>query len=247
MILDIDIGNTRIKWILSREGDMVERGAIEEDALESLFTQLSKGDFNIARIRVASVRPSLHETLETLSYRYCRQLPEYAVVKKQFGRLVNAYEDVSQMGVDRWLGIIAATRMCQGDCIVVSVGSAITVDLLDTHHQHKGGFIGPGLRLMRQSLYRDTDQVKLDTIDALTMLEPGDSTQQAVSNGLLLMQLGLVEKSIDMLAVDRLTILVTGGDGVQLVKHLVNSSNQPSTCEIIFEPDLVFKGLSIIL
>jgi len=247
MILDIDIGNTRVKWILSNSGIIVERGALDEHELEALFKSLANIPQAIARLRVASVRPSLHERLNQYSWQYCCLQPEYAVVEKQFGNLVNAYEDVSQMGVDRWLAIIAASAMCDGACIVVSAGTAVTVDLLDADKRHKGGFIAPGLRLMRQSLYLDTDQVKLESIDQPAKPEPGVSTHNAVSNGLLLMQMGLVEKSIELLAANQPTLLLTGGDGAQLEKCFLASSNIPALKKIVFEPDLVFRGLSVLM
>ena len=247
MILDIDIGNTRVKWILSNNGIIVERGALDEHELEALFKSLANIPQAIERLRVASVRPSLHDRLNQYSSQYCDLQPEYAVVEKQFGNLVNAYDDVSQMGVDRWLAIIAASAMCDGACIVVSAGTAITVDLLDYDQQHKGGFIAPGLRLMRQSLYLDTDQVKLESIDHPAKPEPGVSTHKAVSNGLLLMQMGLVEKSIELLAADQPTLLLTGGDGAQLEKCFLANTTRSSVSAIVYEPDLVFKGLSIVL
>ena len=245
MILDVDMGNTRIKWLLSHNDHIVQRGAFFPEEQISFFEMLSSRGYRIDRVRVASVRPTLHKGFDHCCQRYWRLTPQYAVVARQFASVVNAYKDIGQMGVDRWLGIVAASKLCGSACIVVSAGSAITVDLLSEDQRHLGGFIAPGLQLMRESLYRDTDQVKLGHIDYDAGLKPGCSTQEAVSSGLLLMQLGLLKQSVQMLA--QPTLFITGGDGVQLQQMFLQSDEADWVRELILEPDLVFKGLSLVL
>lgn len=246
MILDVDIGNTRIKWLLNSTEQIEMRGVVAVDDLGHFFKSLSQYASQISRVRVASVRPSVCEAFDS----GCEQLfdvkPEYAVVTKQFGQLTNAYIEVDQMGVDRWLNMIAATTLVDCPCAVVSAGSAITIDLLNEDRQHLGGFIAPGLQLMRQSLYRDTDQVKLNQIDYDVDCLPAGNTQQAVASGLMMMQVGLIEQSLKFLESKQPTLLLTGGDSERL-KATCSKLNGNRVAKIVVEPDLVFKGLALAL
>lgn len=244
MILDVDMGNTRIKWLLrDDELNILQQGAFVEADLESNLIALPK---SINSVRVASVRPSLHNRFDRLCEQHWQLKPEYASVSQSFAGVINAYDDIEQMGVDRWLGIIAASTLCSSSGLVVSAGSAMTVDLLDECRQHLGGFIVPGLRLMRESLYRDTDQVKLDNIDYDTELGAGKSTQEAVASGLVLMQLGLIQQSLHRLNASTVTIVVTGGDGELLCKMIESNNCSSSKVSVIYEPNLIFKGLALV-
>jgi len=251
MILDIDMGNTRIKWLLKDRDRVVERGAFAAESMTAFFASLNDSDYEPQRVRVASVRPSLHEVFDRLCLQYWQLQPEYAIVSRQYKRIVNAYQDVSQMGVDRWMGIIAASQLIDSPCLVVSAGSAMTVDLLDNDAGHLGGFIVPGGQLMRQSLYRDTDQVKLAQIDYDIQPALGKNTRQAVSSGIVLMQMGLLQQSLALLVelVDAadVVVIVSGGDGQRLCEILSNGATIPALAGVIYEPDLVFKGLSLAL
>ena len=62
-----------------------------------------------------------------------------------------AYADPARLGVDRFLGLLAA-RARGGDQLVVSFGSAVTVDLLDAGGRHHGGLIGIAASHARQAL-----------------------------------------------------------------------------------------------
>ncbi|MFO5197633.1 type III pantothenate kinase, partial [Salmonella enterica subsp. enterica serovar Typhimurium] len=42
----------------------------------------------------------------------------------------SGYDDPAQLGVDRWAALIGARRLCDGACLVVNAGTALTVDAL---------------------------------------------------------------------------------------------------------------------
>ena len=50
-----------------------------------------------------------------------------------------AYAEPSRLGVDRFLALLAAQARGNGPWLLVSAGSALTVDLLDASGQHRGG------------------------------------------------------------------------------------------------------------
>lgn len=58
---------------------------------------------------------------------------------------------VEQLGVDRWLAVLACARQSSAPALVVDTGTATTVDLLE-QGRHLGGYILPGFQLMNESL-----------------------------------------------------------------------------------------------
>ena len=60
--------------------------------------------------------------------------------------------------------------------LVVDAGSAITIDLIGPQGVHLGGYISPGLRLMREALWQGTAKVQVDRVESLNMLVPGTFT-----------------------------------------------------------------------
>lgn len=242
MILEIDVGNTRIKWRLREKGNMIDRGAIEASALEPLCKALAHKQ--LRAVLVASVVTTFNDTLSELCQRYFQLRPDFAVVQAEQCGVINGYRNVQQMGVDRWLGVLAAHGR-YGTSLIVSCGSALTVDLVLSEGRHLGGYIGPGLQLMRKSLYRDTDRVKVDALDYQVSLEPGRSTEEAVSSALASMTLGLVHQglaSIKAQTDDLINIVVSGGDGEWLTQKLKEIIGGES---VVFVPELVLDGLSL--
>ncbi|WP_352284776.1 type III pantothenate kinase, partial [Pseudoalteromonas sp. Q18-MNA-CIBAN-0097] len=71
-----------------------------------------------------------------------------------------AYEHVGNLGIDRWLALIAGFTLYPNTaCIVVDAGTATTIDVLDSEGLHLGGWILPGLDLMTSSLTQNTQRV----------------------------------------------------------------------------------------
>jgi pantothenate kinase type III len=68
----------------------------------------------------------------------------------------NAYPKHNKLGVDRWLAMLAAYHYYNAPVCIVSCGSALTLDIVDSQGQHLGGMIMPGLNLMQQALSRGT-------------------------------------------------------------------------------------------
>ena len=72
----------------------------------------------------------------------------------------SSYAEPAQLGADRWAALIGARRRYAGPCAVVNAGTTMTVDALSAEGIFLGGFIVPGLELMREALARNTAQLK---------------------------------------------------------------------------------------
>ncbi len=258
MNLEVDMGNTRFKWRLSEHQEVIARGGIAntkilgEESFDSVFACLD-GRQPVS-VGVASVSSKYSGYFDSWCQKKLKLTPRYFDVSKCDFGVVNGYSHIEQMGIDRWLAMLAAYSQSKDEaCLVVDCGSACTVDMIMSGGQHLGGYIVPGLQLMREALFRDTDRVKLDAIDGGGLF-PGKTTQDAVSSGLWVMLLGAVNLSLERLSqqgVDNLYIVFTGGDGKHLSglfnQQLLASSHNQIVSRVEFKAELVLDGVSLLL
>ncbi len=160
MKLLFEIGNSTLKWAwLDAQSRFNFGGELPwptgaEQTIEAVCETLP--ELNEVSVWVANVgsRAALYPLLKALqsrfgAYRMVFSEPTCCGVK-------NGYEDFSQLGVDRWLAMIAARRRSRApNLLVVDAGTALTVDLL-IKGQHQGGMIAPGLTLMQRCLTQNT-------------------------------------------------------------------------------------------
>lgn len=264
MILDIDIGNTRLKWRLCHAGSTLGRDVClrENRSSDRVFSSI-----------LASIEPLLTTALESIRVSsvagadavvVCRQwaeshfglLPELARVCNGAGGLSCGYAEPDKLGVDRWLAVLAAWQHLGKTCVVVDAGTALTVDVVKANDAseeqtiqatHLGGYIVPGLDMMTDALYSRTDGVRPGPAK-LHDLQPGSDTSSAVQRGTLAMMSALVERvrtqtalqvSLNKPVENPVPVVLTGGDAGTLQPFLV----QP----LYHFPDLVLDGLAIAL
>jgi len=247
MILDLDIGNSSIKWRRLQSPDQVAIGQGRAEGLSDLKRTVAEGGA-IQRVRISCVRDStFQESLQEWVQLNCQVDAEIAeVVREKAGLTVN-YEDVSKLGVDRWLAMLAAftSNDCTA-CTVIDCGTALTVDSIADNGQHLGGFIVPGLELSRKALFEFTG-IKMAAPEKSSRLYPGNSTEEAVCNGVQVMLVAFLERSIEQAkelsrAAKNYTVYLTGGDAETLNKYI----SLPET-RISIASNLVLEGLTIAL
>ena len=238
MILDIDIGNTRVKWRLSAEqGEIVAIGAVAHNR-DLAGVDLLSGLPQVSRVRVVSVVEPVAAQIGEQCERHWSIIPEVAAVADGCGGVRCGYEHPERLGVDRWLGIVAAWARCRCACLVVSAGSALTIDIIDGAGVHKGGYILPGLRMMADALGSKTWGINVDVPVAPTLL-PGKTTSEAVMHGSLVALVGAVERVAAGAQIRKL--FLTGGDAALVQKSLSIQSD----VEVV--SGLVLDGLSVAL
>ncbi|MDC1528360.1 type III pantothenate kinase [Gammaproteobacteria bacterium] len=265
MILEIDAGNSRIKWrvIDHHQVSVIASNATNTQALaeaeagftmlDKVFSSLSSNPANtLTRARVSSVRGGGFDAMLSDWLREKWHLEaEFAGVERHCGGVTNSYADITTMGVDRWLVMLAAYKRAQGACCILDCGSAATYDWLDAEGFHQGGYIVPGLYLMQESLSRKTPALKI-SFEQWTSPVPGRSTQAAITSGLVAMLTGFADRcyleSKTREGEEAKEIpnrennpqwFLTGGDAELLSKHL----RWPH----LVEKDLVLEGLAIAL
>ncbi|MCK4842969.1 MAG: type III pantothenate kinase [Methylococcales bacterium] len=239
MKLLLDIGNTRIKWCTDDNGHLSVGQAIAyktTDFTQQLQYHWLKLTESPCTLAISSV--SAKQIAQQLIAIAKQIWPEIKVLNAQSTAhafsVTNAYQQAEKLGVDRWLGIIAMQHYYPGNNCIVDCGTAITIDCLDDKGQHLGGFISPGLQLMKQSLQQGTEDLSLNKKEY--PVGWSNDTESAIYSGTLYAAVGLVEKVIKDLNICNKLIL-TGGDAELLAKNL--------SFESIIEADFVLKGLSL--
>lgn len=240
MILEIDVGNSFLKWRLFDEADsVVRRGRLSSrGSLDALVEQWPR-DLRLARVASvagADVNEALDGLLQALA---CRDV-RFAQSQAQAAGVTNSYADPSAMGVDRWLAMLAAWRSCTGACCVVDCGSAITVDFLDSRGVHQGGYILPGMRLLQNALLANTARVFSEDGEQAFDTTPGTDTISAVRRGADFLFDAVRLRLQDQLEshAPQSRLFVTGGDG-ELFQRLMGAGD--------WVPDLVLDGLELAL
>ena len=230
----IDIGNTRLKWRTQEQGQVTAAGAIatQELCLQLLEAQLPKA---VTQMAWASVAADQHGGVIEQWAKARNVIGYQAQSQTQWRDLTNGYEQAQQMGVDRWLAMVAARQRIKSAVCVVDCGSAITLDYINASGEHAGGYIIPGQALMAQALLRDTAQIQYSD-QALENTLPGRHTAQAVLSGCSQMTryglYGLVLAAQEQ----GYSIVFCGGDGAAPAKAL----------GVTYLGDLVLDGLALV-
>ncbi len=113
----------------------------------------------------------------------------------------NGYQDYERLGLDRWLALLGGFHLASGACLVLDFGTAITADFVAADGEHLGGFICPGMPLMRNQLRTHTRRIRYDDMAAERAhesLAPGRTTVEAVERGCMLMLRGFVLTQLEM-------------------------------------------------
>ena len=147
-----DLGNTRLKCAPLVDGRCGEVVALAhgDAGLASRLDALLPGHGGVAHLASVAPRALTAELVGRLASRFGRV--DIARTMAHCAGLRIAYADPSKLGVDRFLALLAAHRR-GGAALVVGVGTALTIDLVDAGGQHHGGRIAPSPSLMREALH----------------------------------------------------------------------------------------------
>lgn len=154
MFLLIDIGNTKTKWMLRDQRKIYQEDCfLTEDIDQDHFIFNDK----IQKIFISNVASFEKEAILKIKLKKFACPVEFVKPQKKWKHLLNGYQDSSSLGVDRWLSALSVSNSIQNATVIVSVGTAVTIDYLSfdkKEHQYRfeGGVILPGLYLTKNAL-----------------------------------------------------------------------------------------------
>lgn len=245
-----DAGNTRFKWALLRKDSLGRQQAAPIDDFASFEKWLRKAPAIWRMVGVCTAGGRVEEALSALMRRLERPAPEFILARGAAAGVYNSYGEPARLGADRWAAMIAAwhlTGQRRAVC-AVSIGTAVTVDLVDAGGRHRGGLIAPGPALMLDSLLGRTADIaaraKLDQRRSRAPRQPvlrplAASTREAIDAGCLIATAGAVEATVAQLASSlgkRPAVVLTGGGADAIAPLLRQTTRQV--------PDLVLRGVA---
>jgi type III pantothenate kinase len=192
--LAIDIGNTRLKWALYSAPHpgavLMHQGAVFLETIDDLAEQHWRelpAPASMLGCAVAgdAIRRRVEEQMELWDLQ-----PQWIVPTAHDGGLVNGYDHPTRLGADRWAALAGArsralARSRQGGpvppVLVVMVGTAVTVDALDSSGRFLGGLILPGFGLMQRALEQGTSGLKVPTGEVVDF--PTNTSDALMSGG----------------------------------------------------------------
>lgn len=149
-------------------------------------------------------------------------------------------ENPGQTGADLVVADVAALREHKPPLIVVDMGTATTMSVLDETGAHIGGCIVPGVRISLEAL---TDKTAL--LPGLQLDRPkraiGRNTIDAMRSGIMLGTASMIDGMVQRMEEElgyKTTVIATGG----VSKFIVPLCKTP----IIYDKDLLIKGLAIL-
>lgn len=232
MYLLIDAGNSRLKFACHDGHNWLVQAVA--DSVETLSARLPEGFVPakaiVSCVGTPAVRDALHGLLDDLHI-----ATEWLSATSSRCGLHCGYADPAQLGPDRWAAAIGAWQLTGADCLVVSAGTATTVDVVRIPGLFAGGIILPGLSMMHAALAQGTAALPrvADIAPQGLDLTPTD-THTAIAVGCLHAQLGAIERMAAQLPAGS-PILLSGGNAQYLAPLLQGT--------IRLKPWLVMQGL----
>lgn len=253
-LLAIDAGNTRTKWALfNGAGDLLSQGVCANADLASvefLPKNTACKCVIISNVAGAEVAEFLTEKCQALSLTIT-----WAKASSLACGVKNNYDNSSQLGTDRWAALIAAWSVYQTPCVVVNLGTAVTIDALAPNNngaEFLGGLILPGLKLLQQTLVNGTRDIANGVASKLGSIQSfPTNTADAVQTGACLAIVGAIAEMVEKLQTHigggvQAMIVLSGGDARLLMPLVAAKFNTDAVKRVFVHDNLVLQGLYLL-
>ena len=249
MLLTVDIGNTQTALGLFLADELCAHWAVTTratdtaDEVHQVLAQqlaLSGRDLDcIDDVCLASVVPALTNVWQQVAERVTGCKPVVVNPGTKTG-LPMRYGNPAEVGADRVADAVAAIELYGAPVIVVDLGTATNIEVIDKHGAFLGGIIAPGMATGAEALF--SHAARIPQIDlAIPEKVIGTNTKEAVHSGLVLGEAtridGLVERIFDELGYTT-PVIATGG-----LSGYITGLSKTVTAR---EPRLTLMGLRLI-
>lgn len=257
MILAIDIGNTNTHLaFLANPDKIIASETIPNTSLNTAFLgkvlKINVGKQIISKIKtvlLCSTNPEIESIINEWSKKVFRIKPLKAGIDFDIP-IINRTDAPEKVGKDRMLNAFAAletvsdrgvlrslrpaevlTKAGVTYIIVISAGTAITFDVVNSRGEFLGGVIAPGISMMAKSLYQNCALLPWIKLPSKKPNVLGRNTQDAIISGVYFGGAGLVKNIIHELTKGlktkpaKIRIILTGGDA-ETVKSELSLKNK---------------------
>ena len=249
MIICVDVGNSNIVFgIFNNDDKLISTFRMEAKVLRT------SDEYGIALIEhlrylgiaindigggiIASVVPQIDPILEKAFAKYLNVTPLFVVPGTKTGIKIKI-ENPKQLGADLLVGAVAAANIYGAPCIIVDLGTATTLGVVNNKNEFLGGIIYPGVMTAYDSLIKSTallESAKIGRPDSVV----GRDTMSSIQSGMVYGTIGAIDGIIKQIKKEYgdMKVIVTGGISKFLLEHL--------NPEYIIDENLLMNGLNII-
>lgn len=249
MILAIDIGNTNIVvgCIDKEKTYFIERLSTVRTKTELEYAVDIKTILDIYHIKrtdlegciISSVVPQITNIAKLAAEKILKK--EVMVLGPGVKTGLNIMMDhPGQLGADLVADAVAGLSEYQVPLIIIDMGTATTVSVVDEKKHYIGGMILPGVQVSLDALTAHASQLGGISLDVPKRII-GKNTVECMKSGVLYSSAGALDGVIDRIESELgqpATVLATGG----LAKKIIPYCRK----KIILDEDLLLKGLLVI-
>ena len=227
--LALDVGNTRLKWAQYEApvagSPVLAQGAVFLENIDKLSDEewhtLPPPSRLLGCIVAGdAVKRRVEEQLELWDV-----VPCWVVPGAQEAGVYNGYEHPARLGADRWVAMIGARhrllrRGINKPCVVVMIGTAVTVEAIDVSGKFLGGIILPGHGIMLRALESGTAGLHVPTGEVQDF---PTNTSDALTSGGTFAIAGAVQRMVENVTRhcgQAPVCLVTGGAGWKMAPSM---------------------------
>ena len=249
MLLAIDIGNTNIVIGCIRNDAILYKARIATDysktsdqyavEIKNILDIFGVSKDDVSDCIISSVVPPVFNSVKTGVIKLIRKQPMVVGVGLKTGLNIQV-EVPSQVGSDRIVIAVAALAEYKAPLILMDLGTATTIEVIEPENVYVGGVIIPGVKTSLDALTSKAAQLPGISLDQPKKVI-GKNTVDCIRSGMSYGTAAMIDGIIDRMEAElghSATLIATGGMA-QFIAPLCKHS-------IILEKDLLLKGLNII-
>ena len=246
MLLTIDIGNTNLTLGVYDESVLLFTARLSTDtrltsdqyavAIKDILALHNTDYSDIEDCIIASVVPTVATSVANAISLLCHIVPLELGPGLKTGLNIKI-DNPAQLGADLVAGAVGAISEYTLPCIVIDMGTATTVSVINGEGQFIGGSIAAGVMLTLKALTENTSQLPSIKLSAPPSVI-GRNTVDCMRSGLILGTASMIDGLIERISaeLDEIpTVIATGGLSKEIITHCKS--------EIIYNENLLLEGL----
>ena len=248
MLLAFDVGNTNIVLGVYEGKRLVNFWRLKTDAVKTsdeygmmisqLFAHQGFKMADVSAVVISSVVPELDYTFENLVAKFFKQKALFVIPGTKTGLKIKL-ENPKQLGSDLIAAAVAGIEEYTVPLIMIDLGTAITIAVINEKKEYLGGVIYPGINTAFSSLTRAAaklESARMEKVDNVI----GKDTVSSIQSGMLFGTASMLDGMIRKIKASypNALVILSGGHG-SLIKEYLEE-------KVILDDDVVLKGLNII-
>jgi type III pantothenate kinase len=248
-LLIIDAGNTNIVLGLYENDELIhhwrihtDRRKLVDEYAELIGSLLAKQNLKIEDIHevaVSNVVPSLQVLLENLVKSHFKKEPFFVSMKNNMNMTLKI-DHPNELGADLIAAAASAVEKYEAPCIIIDLGTATTLTVINKNREFIGGAIAPGMAVSCEALYNcapHLPRIKMESPPSVIGTNTVHCMQAGMFSGYVHMIEGLVASMKKKIG-ENTRVIATGG--------LAGVLGEGTDILDVVDADLVLDGIKIL-